>query len=269
MGHTRQLRVSGSRNRDNRRVPTGSMRWASPRQPAIPARSMLKQHHTLVQPDQTVAQIVLNHPQCARIFAEHGIDFCCGGKALLGDACAALGPEGDAVLEELDRAIDTGHTRRDERDPRTLSNLQLVAHIVDTHHVSLRKALAFLQPLAGKVAAAHAAQQPALNSVHAELVGLCAVFEPHLEWEESAVFPLLLSSHPPRQRVQEELAWMQEDHVRVGDALHRLRTLTDRFQVPPWACTSYRTLMAELQTMERDTFEHVHLENNVLAQRFL
>jgi regulator of cell morphogenesis and NO signaling len=230
---------------------------------------MLEPRPTVVERHKTLAQVVLEHPQCARVFVAHGIDFCCRGNVPLGDACVALGPEAEAVLAELDRAIAERPGLPPEQDPRQLSTLQLVAHIVDTHHVYLRKALAFLQPLAGNVAAAHADRRHSLNEVHAELVGLRAIVEQHLDREESAVFPLLLGSRRAQQHVEQELAWMQEDHLGVGDALHRLRTLTDGFRPPAWACASYRTLMVELEAMERDTFEHVHLENNVLAPRFL
>ena len=52
------------------------------------------------------------------------------------------------------------------------------------------------------------------------------------------------------------------------DTLRKIRTLTDRYGLPSWACAAYAALMAELEAMERDTLEHVHLENNVLAPRF-
>jgi regulator of cell morphogenesis and NO signaling len=223
----------------------------------------------LVEPQKTVAQIVLEHPQCARIFFEHGIDFCCRGAVALSDACAALGPEAGNVVDELDRAIAARPDLPPEQDPRKLSDLQLVAHIVDRHHLYLRKALAFLEPLASKVVAAHVDRQPSLSEVQLALVDLRSFVDKHLDREESTVFPLLLGPRRASQRLHRELAWMQADHLRVGDTLRRLRTLTDGFVPPPWACTSYRTLMAELERMERDTFEHVHLENNVLAPRFL
>jgi len=61
---------------------------------------------------------------------------------------------------------------------------------------------------------------------------------------------------------------MHDDHLRVGEMLTSLRTLSDDYAVPDWACASYRALMHDLQSLEQDTLEHVHTENHVLAPRF-
>ena len=42
----------------------------------------------------------------------------------------------------------------------------------------------------------------------------------------------------------------------------------DGFTLPDSACTSYRTLFAELVDLEADILRHVHVENHVLLQRF-
>ena len=230
---------------------------------------MLQDRHILVERDQTVASIVLEHPRCARVFVERGVDFCCRGAMSLADACAARGLDEDTLLGELEAAIAAEPPGNAGHDPRALSNLQLISHIVDQHHVYLRKTLPLVELLAGRVADAHAQRQPSLNALHAAVQQTRLLIERHLEREEAVLFPLLVSGRRARERVCRELAWMQAEHFQVGDALLELRTLSDRFATPPWACTTYRALMAELEMMERDTFEHVHLENNVLASRFV
>jgi regulator of cell morphogenesis and NO signaling len=229
---------------------------------------MLPLCRILVAREQAVAEIVLEHPRCAGVFVERGIDFCCRGAMSLGDACAARGIEEDTLLAELEAVIAAGGRGNGAPDPRSLSNLQLIAHIVDQHHVYLRKTLPLVELLAARVADAHAQRQPSLSALHAALRDLRALLESHLQREETVVFPLLVGGERPRQRMRRELAWMQTEHLQVGEALRQLRLLADSFLPPPWACTSYRALMTELETMERDTFEHVHLENNVLAPRF-
>ena len=222
----------------------------------------------LVQREQSVAQIVLDHPRCARIFVERGIDFCCRGGMSLAEACSQRGIEEDTVLAELEAAAAGEAPPSGRNDPRTLSNLQLVAHVVDQHHLYLRKTLPLLELLAGRVADAHAQRRPSLTTLHTAIHNLRVMLERHLDEEETVVFPLLVSGEVGSERARRELASMQEDHLEVGDVLRELRLLTDGFLPPPWACNTYRALMAELEALERDTFEHVHLENNVLAPRF-
>jgi regulator of cell morphogenesis and NO signaling len=228
---------------------------------------MLPVDRILVAREQAVAEIVLEHPRCAGVFVERGIDFCCRGGMSLGDACSARGIDEVMLVAELEAVIAAGGPGSGTPDPRSLSSLQLISHIVDQHHVYLRKTLPLVELLAARVADAHAQRQPSLGALHAALRDLRALLESHLQREETVVFPLLVGGER-RPRVRRELAWMQAEHVQVGDALRQLRLLADGFLAPPWACTTYRALMTELETMERDTFEHVHLENNVLAPRF-
>ena len=54
----------------------------------------------------------------------------------------------------------------------------------------------------------------------------------------------------------------------VGALLEQIRDVTEGFEMPGWACTSYRTLFSELEQMEGDIHRHVHLENHVLMPRF-
>jgi regulator of cell morphogenesis and NO signaling len=222
----------------------------------------------VIAPDQPVAQIVLEHPRCAGILVERDIDFCCRGPVPLAEACAERGIDVAALVAELEVAVAGEPPGGLGLDPRSLTTLQLVARIVDQHHVYLRKTLPLLELLAGRVVEAHAERQPSLEEIQSVLRVLRTLLEPHLQHEEAVLFPLLIGRARSRQRIRAELDWMRAEHVQVGEALRELRTLSDRFVPPVWACATYRALMSELETMDRDTLEHVHLENNVLAARF-
>lgn len=53
----------------------------------------------------------------------------------------------------------------------------------------------------------------------------------------------------------------------VGALLEQIREESYGYTVPEWGCSSYRTLFADLATLETDTLRHVHIENHVLAPR--
>ncbi len=91
----------------------------------------------------------------------------------------------------------------------------------------------------------------------------------HLEREEHELFPVILSADsaaaaPVDEALHRDLV---EDHQEAGDALDRLRDLTDGYTLPDWGCNTYRALLDGLAELERDTHQHVHLENNVLFRR--
>lgn len=216
---------------------------------------------------QTVAATVLNHSECAPVFQQHRIDFCCGGDISIEEAAAAKGVALDALMAQLTRAIDERRGDAGE-DPRALTTAQLVERIVATHHSYLRKALPFVQMLSAKVARVHGDHNQKLRELDVALVALAGALGPHLDEEERQLFPALTASEQDRQRVAGLLSSMRQDHLAVAELLERIRAASDDFTLPPWACNSYRALFSELAQLESDVFAHVHLENHVLRPRF-
>ena len=217
--------------------------------------------------DLPVAQVVLDHPRCAQLLVERDIDFCCRGTVSLREVCATRGIDAQTLLADLQSVVESEPEWDTGRDPRSLSTLQLVSHIVDQHHAYVRKTFPLIELLAARVVEAHSQRDARLAEIQATLRALRAFLESHLHDAEAALFPLLIRGGRDR-RTREQLDAMRAEHLRAGDTLRKIRTLSDRYALPSWACATYAALMAELEAMERDTLEHVHLENNVLAPRF-
>ena len=54
--------------------------------------------------EKTVREIALENPSSIRVFESLGIDYCCGGKRQLSDACSHAKVDFDRVLELLEAA---------------------------------------------------------------------------------------------------------------------------------------------------------------------
>jgi regulator of cell morphogenesis and NO signaling len=221
----------------------------------------------MLNPDQTVASLVLDHSECAPIFQSHHIDFCCRGDLTIKDACLARGIDHAALLQELARAI-AERTGRGESDPRTLSTRALLAHIVADYHEPLCRCLPFVEMLASKVSRVHGNENAHLVELDAAVRELAARLVPHIEAEEQVLFPALLAPVLDRALIAAEFASMLDDHLALGALLDRIRNATEDFRVPDWACNSYEALFSELQLLEERLRRHVHLENHVLRPRF-
>jgi regulator of cell morphogenesis and NO signaling len=215
----------------------------------------------------TVAQIVTEHAIAARVFQKHGIDYCCRGNVTVPAACVERQLDPEALFAELYAAIPADGTNP-EQDPRALSTAALIARVVDRHHGYLRRALPYIEPIAAKVASVHGGHDPRLQQIAAVFGQLKAALEPHLDEEETVLFPALMVPRPDESVIRREVERMHEDHLAVGDMLARLRALSDGYTTPEWGCNTYRVLMAELEALEADTLRHVHLENHVLVPRF-
>lgn len=216
---------------------------------------------------QTIAHVVLEHSECAQVFQRHRIDFCCRGDLSIEAAAMAKRVDVDALLDELSRAI-TARRGDPQSDPRALTTPGLVAHIVDKHHEYLRKALPFVQMLAAKVSRVHGEHNPKLRDLELAVEDLAATLVPHLDDEEHSLFPALTAQEPDLAAATVHFTSMVDEHLAVATLLERVREASDEFALPSWACNSYRALFAELEQLEGDVFTHVHLENHVLKPRF-
>lgn len=220
----------------------------------------------MLDPRQTVAQIVLDHSETAAVFQRHKIDFCCKGEQSISDACERRGLAVAAVVNDLEAAIAS--RQGDETDPRTMSTLRLISHIVERHHEYLRRTLPFVQGLSEKVARVHGEHDPRLRDLAADVQALAETLLPHLDEEERSLFPGLCASDRDAAWIQREVEAMLAEHRAVGALLEEIRAAADDFAIPDWACRSFRALFGELEHLEGDVLRHVHLENHVLAPRF-
>ncbi len=64
-----------------------------------------------------VGRVAAEHPLATRIFARHGIDFCCGGGRPLQEVCDARGLDVESILHEIQAELseDDGHSMRWDR----------------------------------------------------------------------------------------------------------------------------------------------------------
>ena len=100
----------------------------------------------------TVGQWVVEHPSRARVFEKFGIDYCCGGKKPLADACSQKGIDPETVLSELSVAYQ--QTQPAQTDWANATLTELADHIEATHHAYMKSELPRLAFMVNKVAPA-------------------------------------------------------------------------------------------------------------------
>lgn len=211
--------------------------------------------------DARVGEIAAQHPLATRVFARHGIDFCCGGGMPLASACASRGLDAASLLEEIRAAIAAPEP--EEESWNEAPPAELVRHILDAYHAPLAEELPRLEAMARKVFEAHRSRDPArLYAVLETVEALRAELEDHMAREERDLFPAVVAGSPvPPTDL------LVDDHAATGEALARLRRLTDDYRVPEDACTTWRALWHGLEALESSLHQHIHLENNVLFPR--
>src|SRR5580698_1081779 len=138
---------------------------------------------------KTVREIALEQPSSVRVFEEFGIDYCCGGRKLLAEACVANHLEVDAVLSALETAAAEPVKPAVDWSRETLESL--CAHIISTHHAFVRRELPRLEVLADKVVTRHGMTEPELAQIMGALGRLDEELLQHMAKEERILFPYI------------------------------------------------------------------------------
>ncbi|OBZ19596.1 iron-sulfur cluster repair di-iron protein [Bacillus sp. FJAT-27264] len=220
-----------------------------------------------------VRDIVLQFPKSADYFKANRIDFCCGGARPLGEAATERGLDKDAVLADLNKLLKEHPILEEETVWNHASSSDLIAHIVNKHHQYLRQELPLIAQNVTKVFRVHGGDSPHLAQLHALFHKLMDELLDHTAKEEDTQFPRILaysadSGEASLVKLRAALGELESEHDAAGDILRQIRRITEDFTPPEHACTTYRLTYARLEELEGMTFEHIHLENNILFPRY-
>lgn len=225
---------------------------------------------------RTVREIALEQPTSIRVFEEFGIDYCCGGRKPLAEACVAGNVEIDAVIAALELAAKTPKAKTENWADRSLTALS--SHIVAKHHSYVKRELPRLAQLAEKIVIRHGTTKAELRVIAATLLQLDEELTQHLAKEEAILFPYIaaleesVSSGSARPHscfgtVSNPIAMMTQEHDAAGSLIGEIRRLSRDFATPADACPTFHAFYDGLREFEQDLHQHIHLENNILFPR--
>jgi regulator of cell morphogenesis and NO signaling len=225
---------------------------------------------------QTVREIALEQPTSIRVFEKFGIDYCCGGRKPLAEACAASNLEVDAVIAALEAAAQGPAAIGQDWKQAPLETL--IAHIVAIHHAYVTAELPRLAMLAEKVVRRHGDTQVELPLIQIKLKQLDEELTQHLAKEEVVLFPYVTKleraikdggakPHGCFGTVANPIAMMTSEHDAAGGLMADIRQLSNNFTTPLGACPTYHAFYDGLREFEQDLHQHIHLENNILFPR--
>ncbi len=230
----------------------------------------------MIAPTQTVREIALEQPHSIRVFEHFGIDYCCGGRKPLAEACAARDVSVDAVLAALDYAATAAEPSPVDWSQTPLQDL--IEHIVAKHHSYVKAELPRLAALAQKVVNRHGDTQAHLPALQNAIAQLDQELTHHLAKEENVLFPYIVTLEAAMVSggaipdacfgtVANPIAMMTSEHDAAGGLLAEIDLLSDHFTTPVGACPIYHAYYDGLREFEQDLHQHIHLENNILFPR--
>ena len=227
--------------------------------------------------NKTVREIAIQNPATVRIFESLGIDYCCGGRRSLEEACdRAKVPLSEALDRIAEAEAEQGAQEQDQWADAPLS--AVIQQIVNRHHEFVRQEVPRLQALLAKVVNRHGEAHAELANIQELFTALGQELFAHLMKEERILFPFIERMEAAMLNgesfpgscfgtIQMPIARMLADHDDAGELTSKIRALANGFHAPEGACPSYRGLYHGLNEFERDLHRHIHLENNILFPR--
>lgn len=225
----------------------------------------------------TIGELVASDWRKAEILKKYGIDFCCGGKRTVQEACQKNQLDYDRIskeLKEVEKSQDTiHHFNMWELD-------FLVDYIVNNHHQYVSKSIPFLFELSDKVSIVHGSSHAELMRINYHLQELLQELSQHMRKEEMILFPYIKElvkvkrQNTPMAKahfgsIANPITMMESEHTSAGDDLKSIESLSNNFTPPADACNSYEIFYAKLKEFQQDLFQHIHLENNILFPKAL
>jgi len=225
---------------------------------------------TDIAPTTALGDLALARPGAMPMLERLQLDYCCGGRRSLEEACSQRGLDPHTVIAMV-KALDSGGDGGAEpHDVARASLSELCDHIVEAHHRETRRELPRISELLETVVRVHGARRAQLLDVQTTFSRMRDDLEQHFDLEEELLFPVcraIEAGAAPAQLDPRVLELCTDTHELTGQALSALRELCGGYDPKLALCGTHRALLQALHRLEGDLHQHVHEENNLLFPR--
>jgi len=223
--------------------------------------------------EPTIGELVAKDFRKAEIFKKYNLDFCCGGKKTVTQACNDKKVDYMTIEKELTALDAMQATPSQNFDEWNLDFL--VDYILNTHHDYVKKSIPVLLEYTHKVAKVHGSSHPEVKTIAQKFDEAAEELSGHMCKEEQILFPyikqLFLAKSNKLQTpytafgtVKNPIHMMEHEHDVVGDIFKEIRELSNNYTPPEDSCATYKVSYLKLKEFEEDLHQHIHLENNIL-----
>ncbi len=228
--------------------------------------------------DESLGEIAANDLRKAEVFKKYGLDFSCGGKQTVKEACADKGLDVAKIEQELQQVEHNFSARQLAYNEWSLEFLS--DFILNVHYNYYRKNMPEIVQYARKVTEVHQNEHPELIRINDLIEVINAEINSHILKMEKIVFPYIKEIEKSYKHksalinnsfdsIQTPINMMLMEHESIGENLKEISNLSNKFTIPQDACASYTLLYNMLKELEDDIILHTHLENNILFPKVI
>lgn len=223
--------------------------------------------------NKTIGSFVAEDFRTAAVFSKFNIDFCCKGNRTVTEVCEKQNIDADTLLQNVYDVLQSD--RNGSIDFNSWPLDLLADYIEKTHHRYVEEKSQVLLAFLDKLCKVHGANHPELFRINELFIGCAGELAQHMKKEELVLFPFVkrmvktkdsdgVLSQPSFGTVSNPIAMMMHEHDNEGERFREIAALTNGYNPPADACTTYKVTFAMLKEFEEDLHKHIHLENNIL-----
>lgn len=158
-------------------------------------------------------------------------------------------------------------------DLGSTTTAELIDHIVNTHHMYLRRELATISRFVTGLYRGHGETHPELAELHIRFHRMKAEMEHHMLAEEVSLFPLIRQAErrgigDARPNTMFTIGEIEAEHDAITATLRVIRDITVDYHLPDQACETFRATSRKLREIEQDISRHIHLESDLLFPKY-
>lgn len=223
--------------------------------------------------NKTIGSFVAEDFRTAAVFSKFNIDFCCKGNRTVTEVCEKQNIDADTLLQNVYDVLQSDSNGSIDFNSWPLD--LLADYIEKTHHRYVEEKSQVLLAFLDKLCKVHGANHPELFRINELFIGCAGELAQHMKKEELVLFPFVkrmvktkdsdgVLSQPSFGTVSNPIAMMMHEHDNEGERFREIAALTNGYNPPADACTTYKVTFAMLKEFEEDLHKHIHLENNIL-----
>lgn len=231
-----------------------------------------------IKPESMVGEIVSKDYRTADVFKKFGIEYCCGAKRTLQQACEMNGLNAREVETELNNVI------RNIRIPSTLDFNEwpvdfLVDYIQKLHHSYLKQAFPDVLQQLERFVPGHKNKYPHVVQVWDTVKEIYKHLTAHIDAEEKTIFPYIrqvnnalknnadygsLLVRTLRKPIDKTII---NERGELRKLLYELRLNSNSYSIEGATCLSYKVIMQKIQEIDNDLAQYIYIEYSVLLPK--
>lgn len=214
----------------------------------------------------TLKEIVKEVPGSGDLFRELRVDFVHKGDKTLGEAAEEKGLSKDNLLYEIN---EMEPVNEDGIDIKYMDEKSILKYIERKYHEDLKDELPVLEEYLEKAVKQNKKDQPELEEVEVLFKKVKTEVLEHIDKEERTAFKMLenyLDNPNPHlfEALKPYLTSLKGEHETFTQKFYEVRALTNDYTPHGDATGELRLVYRRLEKLEKDTFNHLFLEGDLL-----